>query len=90
MKTVVDNISVLAIEKFLQSLPTIFSPDVVIALNDRTTEIIAGESAVSLQERKRVTEKLDILRLSLETLKGLERHGGFGPDHSRFMEFHHC
>lgn len=86
----IDNISVLAIEKFLQSLPTIFSPDVVIALDDRTTEIIAGESAVSIQEREHVTEKLSILRSSLETLKGLEKHRGFGPSRSRFVELQNC
>lgn len=58
----------------MQNLPTILSPEVVIALDDRATESIAGESTESVQERIRVSEKLAILQLSLKTLKGLEGH----------------
>lgn len=75
MKTLVDNFSVLSIEKcLLQKLPSMFTPEIVLGLEDNQVESIAAESEESLTERNRATEKLTVLEKTLKILQGLDRH----------------
>lgn len=75
MKTLVDNFSVLSIEKcLLQKLPEMFTPEIVIGLDDAQIEGIASESEESRAERSRATEKLQVLEETLNVLRSLDRH----------------
>jgi hypothetical protein len=75
MKTLVDNFSVLSIEKcLLQKLPEMFTPETVIGLDDTQVEGIAAESEESRAERSRATEKLKVLERTLKVLNSLDRH----------------
>lgn len=75
MKTLVDNFSVLSIEKcLLQQLPKMLTPEVVIGLEDAEVESIAAESEESQLERSRTTEKLKVLKSTLKVLQSLDRH----------------
>ena len=75
MKTLVDNFSVLSIEKcLLQKLPEMFTPEIVMDLDDAQIESIAAESEESQTERNRATEKLNVLQSTLKVLQSLDRH----------------
>ena len=78
MKVLVDNFAVLGIENCLLSmLPEMFSPDTVMKLDEGLTKNIAKETEDSLQERARVTRKLESLEAGLKTLNRLGRHKRF-------------
>lgn len=85
MKTLVDDFSVLAIERYLQELPKIFSPEIVTTLDDTTIERIAAETKESVLERTRLMEKLKVLTSSHETLKGLDRQKPVGSCFQKIM-----
>jgi hypothetical protein len=75
MKTVVDDLSVLAVEKCLvKGLPDLLSPETIIGLDDATVTRIAAETEESRLERSRVTEKLKVLESTLVVLRSLDRH----------------
>jgi hypothetical protein len=74
MKTLVDDFSVLAVEKcLLQELPQPFSPKAVISLDDSTISDIAAETEESTAEGERANEKLRVLGAALTVLKGLRQ-----------------
>ncbi|KAK3306692.1 P-loop containing nucleoside triphosphate hydrolase protein [Chaetomium strumarium] len=76
LKTLVDSISTLAIERCLvQKLPSILSPEIVCDLSDEEVKHIAGESNESAAERAQATEKLAVLENALADLKRLKVHG---------------
>ncbi|KAI0405870.1 P-loop containing nucleoside triphosphate hydrolase protein [Xylaria palmicola] len=63
LKTVVDEVSVLAIEKCLiQQPPQLLSPEMICDLTDEEVRLIAAESEMSVAERKRLSEKLVVLQ----------------------------
>lgn len=75
MKTIVDNFSVLSIEKcLLQKLPDMLTPEIVLGLDDEQIESIAAESAESRAERTQAVEKLKVLEGTLKVLQSLDRH----------------
>lgn len=75
MKTIVDDFSVLAIEKCLvQRLPDLLSPETIVGLDDATISSIAAETEESRLERSRATEKLKVLESTLVVLRSLDRH----------------
>ena len=77
LKTLVDAVSTLAIEKcLLQQLPSIFSPDIVCELTDDVIERIAAEGPDSVAERAQAAEKLAVLENALFELKRLGIHDG--------------
>ena len=79
MKVLVDNFSVLAVEKcMLSNLADILSPDVVVGLDDDLVSTIAGESEEAMLERRRTTEKLATLQEGLVTLNRLSRRRNIG------------
>jgi len=66
---------VLCIEKcLLEKLPAIFSPEVVIRLDESVVQIIAAETEESKAERASSTKKLHILEATLKILHRLDRH----------------
>ena len=74
MKVLVDNFSVLAVEKcMLSNLGHILSPDIVMRLSDDLVSAIAAESESSMLERQRTTEKLKTLQEGLLTLNRFNR-----------------
>jgi hypothetical protein len=83
MKTVVDNFSVLAVEKcLLKRLPNVLSLKTAGSLDDVTVSQIAAESEESGLERSRATQKLNILESALVVLRSLERHKAVGKSAS--------
>lgn len=75
MKTMVDDFSVLAIEKCLvKRLPDLLSPETIVGLDDATISSIAAETEESRIERSRATEKLKVLESTLVVLRSLDRH----------------
>jgi hypothetical protein len=75
MKTIVDDFSVLAIEKCLvKRLPDLLSPETIVGLDDATISSIAAETEESRLERSRATEKLKVLESTLVVLRSLDRH----------------
>ncbi|KAI1109635.1 P-loop containing nucleoside triphosphate hydrolase protein [Nemania sp. NC0429] len=69
LKTVIDEISVLAIEKCLiQQLPELLSPEIIYSLTDEQVHLIAAESETSGAQRERLNEKLAVLQRGLEKL----------------------
>jgi hypothetical protein len=75
MKTVVDNFSVLAVEKCLMKrLPDLLSPRTIMTLDDEKVTLIAAESEESRFERSRATDKLKVLESALVVLRSLDRH----------------
>ncbi len=75
MKTMVDDFSVLAIEKCLvRRLPDLLSPETIVGLDDATISNIAAETEESRLERSRATEKLKVLESTLVVLRSLDRH----------------
>ncbi|WEW59424.1 hypothetical protein PRK78_004896 [Emydomyces testavorans] len=89
MKMVVDNFAVLAIERcILEKLPNIFTPEVVLNLNEKTLQNIAAETEESKIERSRNLAKLESLRSGLHILTRLAlRRGTETPkaEHSPLM-----
>ncbi|KAI1325842.1 P-loop containing nucleoside triphosphate hydrolase protein [Xylariaceae sp. FL0255] len=74
IKTLVDDISVLAIEKCLvQKLPHLFSPEVICNLTDGEIHTMAAESEASIADRKRISEKLSVLQGGLTKLGKFKR-----------------
>ncbi|KAF1807999.1 hypothetical protein P152DRAFT_485810 [Eremomyces bilateralis CBS 781.70] len=92
-KTVVDGISVLAIEKcLLQKLPELISAHIVCDMGDDKIQQIAAEDEDSAQGRAHATKKLGILESSLIELKRMNKYHvagsqsfGYRP-RSRFWE----
>ena len=84
MKVLVDNFSVLAVEKcMLSDLSNVLSPDIVMKLDDDMVSKIAAESESSILERKRTTEELKSLEEGLVTLNRfswLRKAGMTAPD----------
>ncbi|KAK4150063.1 hypothetical protein C8A00DRAFT_46461 [Chaetomidium leptoderma] len=81
LKTLVDAVSTLAIERcLLQKLPSILSPDIVCELSDEEVERVAAESAESVAEREQAAEKLAVLENAMAELQRLRTHGGKAED----------
>ena len=79
MKTVVDNLSVLAVEKCLvEPLPDLLSPQTVVSLDDATVTSIAAETEESKLDRSRASHKLKVLESALIVLRSLDRHKTVG------------
>jgi hypothetical protein len=79
MKTLVDDFSVLAVEKcLLKRLPDVLSPKTAGSLDDVTVSQIAAETEESRLERSHATHKLSILEWALVVLRSLERHKAVG------------
>jgi hypothetical protein len=79
MKTMVDNFSVLAVEKCLMKrLPDLLSPKTIMTLDDATVTLIAAESEESRFERSRAADKLKVLESALVVLRSLDRHKFMG------------
>ncbi|SPQ20272.1 d2ff7535-15ba-4b15-bbe1-66474a22c4e8 [Thermothielavioides terrestris] len=77
LKTLIDSISTLAVERCLvQQLPGILSPEVVCDLADDEVQRIADESAESAAERAQATTKLEVLENAMAELKRLRMQGG--------------
>ncbi|KAI1144905.1 P-loop containing nucleoside triphosphate hydrolase protein [Nemania diffusa] len=75
LKTVIDDVSALAIEVCLvQELPRLLTPEGICNLSDEEVHSIAGESLTSASERKRLNEKLSVLQ------RGLTQLGRFKKD----------
>lgn len=75
MKTVVDNLSQLAVEECLiQRLPDILSPTTVAMISDDAVQKIATEGTESMHERSTAKKKLMTLQDALELL-GRSQHG---------------
>ena len=62
----------------LGPLPTIFTPEKVLMLDEKTITLIAGESEESMAERDRLTKKLAILTATQKVLHRLDRHKPIG------------
>ncbi|KAI6080250.1 P-loop containing nucleoside triphosphate hydrolase protein [Hypoxylon rubiginosum] len=74
-KAVIDDVSVLAIERCLiQQLPDLLAPEAIYDLTDAEVRRIAGESHESTVERARTTDKLRILESGMAELKRLKKH----------------
>jgi hypothetical protein len=79
MKTLVDDLSVLAVEKgLLKPLPDLVSPQTITSLDDATVTKIAAETEESRLERSHAEEKLKVLEQSLTILRSLDRHKASG------------
>lgn len=65
----------------LGNLPTVFSPEVVINLDDVTITKIASESAESIVEREGLEKQLSVLEHSLKTIQriGIRQVSGMLP-----------
>ncbi|KAF2034799.1 hypothetical protein EK21DRAFT_55853 [Setomelanomma holmii] len=74
LKTVIDDVSVLAVERCLiQKLPDLFSPEIVYDLTDAEIQRIAGENHESAAKRMRTMEKLRVLEGGVNDLKRLRK-----------------
>lgn len=72
LKTVIDSVSTLAIERCLvQKLPFILTPDVVCELPDDVVSRIAAEGPDSVATRARAAEKLAVLESAMVELRRL-------------------
>ncbi|KAL8878494.1 MAG: hypothetical protein Q9198_003705 [Flavoplaca austrocitrina] len=79
MKVLVDNFSVLAVEKcLLRDLADILSPDIVSKLSDDEVSALAAESETSMLERRRATDDLTTLQEGLTVLNRFSRSSGAG------------
>lgn len=89
MKTLIEDFSVLAVEKcLLQQLPDLFSPRALIMFEDSLTAKVAGEADESKIERTETIQKLRILQTSLSAFRGLAQSQAFGtfPRHQFLSE----
>ncbi|KAI1359295.1 P-loop containing nucleoside triphosphate hydrolase protein [Xylaria arbuscula] len=74
LKTVIDDVSALAIEVCLvQEVPRLLTPEGICNLSDEEVHSIAGESLTSTSERKRLDEKLSVLQRGLTQLGRFKR-----------------
>jgi hypothetical protein len=74
LKQVIDDISVLAVEKRLvQRLPFLFTPKTVMNMEDDDIRRIATESEQSVSERERTVERLCVLETGLRELSNLNK-----------------
>jgi GTP-binding protein EngB required for normal cell division len=72
-KRLIDDFAVLAIEaRFIQELPSLFSPADVIDIDDATVAALASESEQSSRERTQFSEKLKILEDGLRALQAVQ------------------
>ena len=79
MKTLIDDFSVLAVEKcVLQQLPEVFSPKTVISLDDTLAAKVAAETDESRAERTETIQKLRILETALIVLRSLAQSQTLG------------
>ena len=79
MKTLIDDFSVLAVEKcVLQQLPEVFSPKTVISLDDTLAAKVAAETDESRAERAETIQKLRILETALIVLRSLAQSQTLG------------
>ncbi|KAI0965395.1 P-loop containing nucleoside triphosphate hydrolase protein [Xylaria arbuscula] len=63
LKTIIDEVSVLAIERCLiQALPQLLSPEIICNLTDEKVHSMAAESEISVAERGRLSKKLAVLQ----------------------------
>ncbi|ETN44121.1 uncharacterized protein HMPREF1541_10671 [Cyphellophora europaea CBS 101466] len=76
-KTLIDAFGIYAVEACLLSkIPSVFTPETVLKLDDSAVQAIAGESQESLTERESLTKKLLILKDTQKILHRLDRHKG--------------
>lgn len=74
MKNFVDDFAIYAVEQeVMETVPKIFNPVTVLALDDDVIEEIAGETEESKMERKSSTAKLESLKSALDALRRLDR-----------------
>ncbi|KAL7619549.1 hypothetical protein AAE478_010089 [Parahypoxylon ruwenzoriense] len=72
---VIDDFSCLAIEDCLISkLPKLFTPEMVFELSDDAVKSIAGESQATADERRFLTDKMEILGSGLAELQRLSKN----------------
>jgi len=72
-KRLIDDFAVLAVEaRFIQELPSLFSPADVIDIDDATVAALASESEQSSRERTQFSEKLKILEDGLRALQAVQ------------------
>ncbi|KAI1097972.1 P-loop containing nucleoside triphosphate hydrolase protein [Jackrogersella minutella] len=75
LKQVVDDFSILAVEaSLIAKLPGLFTPESVFELDDEAVTRIAGESWETADERKFLTEKMEILSSGMTELQRLSKH----------------
>lgn len=71
----VDNFAVLAIEGcVIEHIPTIFTPDIAMSLDEKTLGDIAAETTESKAERAHNIAKLKSLQMGLQTLNRLAHY----------------
>ncbi|KAJ4307351.1 hypothetical protein N0V88_000735 [Collariella sp. IMI 366227] len=81
LKTVIDSVSTLAVERcLLQKLPGILNPEVVCELPDDIVSRIAAEGPESVAKREQATEKLAVLEEAMVELRRLGTLGGQGTE----------
>jgi hypothetical protein len=75
LEFLVDDFGVHTVEEcLLEGLPSIFSPELVLGLDETMVENIAAETEESKTERASSTKKLQILEATLKILHRLDRH----------------
>lgn len=78
LNTFIDNVSVLAIENCLiGKVSELFKSSKILKLSHEEISRLAGETAESSVERKRLLEKHEILNAGLQDLKSLSKQGQF-------------
>lgn len=65
--------TVLIEESVLQRLPSLFSTDSVLDMDDSLITSVAAESTASAIQRKRLTEKMKILGKGLDAMHNFEK-----------------
>ncbi|KAK3692330.1 P-loop containing nucleoside triphosphate hydrolase protein [Podospora appendiculata] len=81
LKTVIDSVSTLAVERcLLQKLPGILNPEVVCELPDDIVSRIAAEGPESVAKREQATEKLAVLEEAMVELRRLGTPSGQGTE----------
>ncbi len=81
LKTVIDSVSTLAVERcLLQKLPGLLNPEVVCELPDDIVLCIAAKGPESVAKREQATEKLAVLEEAMVELRRLGTLGGQGTE----------